>query len=661
MEHIRIGSLYYNLTQSTNSAEVTYEVYNDENYLDLTEVNIPSSVTYAGKTYKVNKIGNYAFCSCSEIASFSIPNSVSLVGLASFAHCKSLTSIQIPNTVKSIGDHAFWDCTRLINITLKGETPPTLGNYSFSNCSNLLEIYVPCGTSNAYKESWSDYSSLITYAPVEYTINAETNIAEAGNVVVLCSVCETSVTANHNYGYHFVQWNDGNTDNPRTIVLTQDTIFTAEFAKNTYMLTTTSANEARGITFGDTTALYLDEMEISATPNYGYHFVQWNDGNTDNPRTIVLTQDTTFTAEFAKSIYTITKNTNTMQGYISGVSQAEYLDNVKLEAIPYNGYQFIRWADGKTDNPRTIELTQDTTMEAFFDYLLEGKCGKDSALTWKLDTTTMSLNISGKGALSENYTYGKFIEELTIGNEISQIGKSAFDGCSNLKDVIIGSSVKVLEEYAFSYCYAIEIITCYSQRPPTVNNNALYGLEYETIVYVPADYLNNYMMHDAWGLYDVRPLGATNVETTDVEVTPSETTAEVVWPAISGAATYELVIKDKKGNVICTLVFNAQGQLTQIAFHAPARNYAPQQTQSTGFSFTVTGLAQGTSYDLTMTSKDSNGEVLESTTLSFSTSGPATAIDNFVVNENITKILRDGQILILRGDKTYTVTGQEVK
>ena len=27
----------------------------------------------------------------------------------------------------------------------------------------------------------------------------------------------------------------------------------------------------------------------------------------------------------------------------------------------------------------------------------------------------------------------------------------------------------------------------------------------------------------------------------------------------------------------------------------------------------------------------------------------------------VSKLLRDGQILILRGDKTYTVTGQEVK
>lgn len=332
-----------------------------------------------------------------------------------------------------------------------------------------------------------------------------------------------------------------------------------------------------------------------------------------------------------------------------------------VAAIPTRGYQFVHWSDGNTENPRTIELTQDTTMEAIFDYLLEGKCGKDSALTWTFELASMALNITGKGALSENYTYGTFIESLTIGNEVTTIGEGAFYGCNNLKNVIIGSSVKVLEEKAFRYCSTIESITCYSQRPPTVNQDALYGLDYSTIVYVPADYLETYKMHDAWGLYDVRPLGAKSTETTDLNVTPAENTADVAWPAVSGAVTYELVIKDKDGNVICTLIFNANGQLTQIAFNAPARNNAPQQTQATGFSFTVTGLESGTSYDLTMTSKDSNGQVVDKKEVSFHTNWPNDIENVHVDSIESAKILHDGQIFILRGEKVYTVTGQEVK
>ena len=706
--HIQIGDLYYNLSASGNTAEVTYELHDSfSNYKSLSSVTIPSSVICNGVSYTVTNIGSSAFYDCHGLTSVTIPNSVTSIGMgafqdcssltsvtipnsvtsigssafaycygltsvtipnsvtsigdAAFQDCSSLTSVSIPNSVTSIGDYAFYYCSGLTSVTIEAETPPTLGSYAFDRTNNC-PIYVPCGTLYAYKNAArrSNYASQIQYVPLVFVVTGLVTETMMGRVVVPTTLCDdTLITAVPNYGYHFTQWSDGNTDNPRTIVLTQDTTFTAEFAKNTYTISTTSANPEWGITAGGKSALYLDEIEISATPNYGYHFVQWSDGNTSNPRTVTVTTNETYTATFAKDIFSITKNAE--HGTISGNSSAEYLDSVLLLVVPDRGYQFIKWADGNTENPRTIELTQDTTMEAIFDYLLTGKCGKDSALTWTFEPASMALNITGKGALSENYTYGTFIESLTIGNEVTTIGEYAFSSCNNLKNVIIGSSVKVLEQGAFAYCSSIESITCYSQRSPTVNQNALYGLDYSTIVYVPADYLETYKMHDAWGLYDVRPLGAKGTETTDVNVTPAENTAEVAWPAVSGAATYELVIKDKSGNVICTLIFNANGQLTSIAF-APSRNGAPQQTQAAGFSFTVTGLENGTSYDLTITSKDNSGTTLDTKTVSFTTTGESQGIDQVPSDQvQSTKVMRNGQIFILRGEKVYTLQGQEVK
>jgi len=39
----------------------------------------------------------------------------------------------------------------------------------------------------------------------------------------------------------------------------------------------------------------------------------------------------------------------------------------------------------------------------------------------------------------------------------------------------------------------------------------------------------------------------------------------------------------------------------------------------------------------------------------------STGIESILTGENAAKVLRNGQILILRGDKTYTLTGAEVK
>ena len=105
---------------------------------------------------------------------------------------------------------------------------------------------------------------------------------------------------------------------------------------------------------------------MEAVPNDGYYFVQWSDGISDNPRTIVVAQDTTFTAEFAKNIFSIEKIADAEQGHIDGPSEAEYLTEVSLEAVPNDGYRFVQWSDGISYNPRTIVVTQDTAFTAEF-------------------------------------------------------------------------------------------------------------------------------------------------------------------------------------------------------------------------------------------------------------------------------------------------------
>ncbi len=44
------------------------------------------------------------------------------------------------------------------------------------------------------------------------------------------------------------------------------------------------------------------EATITATPNYDFKFVKWSDGNTENPRTVIVTSDVTYTATFKVDI-----------------------------------------------------------------------------------------------------------------------------------------------------------------------------------------------------------------------------------------------------------------------------------------------------------------------------------------------------------------------
>ncbi|MBO7417769.1 MAG: leucine-rich repeat domain-containing protein [Bacteroidaceae bacterium] len=133
------------------------EYHNIEDYTfpdcqNITSINIPSGVT---------SIGERAFQSCSSLTSITIPSGVTSIGGVAFNGCSSLTSITIPNSVTSIDWVAFGNCRSLSNVTCLATTPPTLGNYAFSNNASGRKIYVPSDSVNAYKNAmgWSDYAS----------------------------------------------------------------------------------------------------------------------------------------------------------------------------------------------------------------------------------------------------------------------------------------------------------------------------------------------------------------------------------------------------------------------------------------------------------------------------------------------------------------------
>ena len=102
------GDLYYNITSNT-----TVEVAAHYDHEDLVTAIIPKNVIYNNINYKVTSIGSCAFLDCSSLTSITIPNSVTSIGYAAFRNCYSLTSVTIPNSVTSIGWQAFYGCSSL--------------------------------------------------------------------------------------------------------------------------------------------------------------------------------------------------------------------------------------------------------------------------------------------------------------------------------------------------------------------------------------------------------------------------------------------------------------------------------------------------------------------------------------------------------------------
>ena len=213
----------------------------------LKTVTIPNSVTNIGSSAfedctelktvtignSVTDIGDEAFSSCFNLTEVSIPNSVTSIGDEAFYFCTDLKTVTIGNSVKSIGDKAFYHCSSLEHVTSKAVTPPQIWAMTFDDYG--MPFYVPAGCKPKYAEAkyWRNFTDIRETGVTLHTVTANATDETMGYVIGAGEYPQGStatliaVPFGQNY---FVRWNDGNTDNPRTITVTGDMTFTAEFA-----------------------------------------------------------------------------------------------------------------------------------------------------------------------------------------------------------------------------------------------------------------------------------------------------------------------------------------------------------------------------------------------------------------------------------------------
>ena len=73
---------------------------------------------------------------------FIIPGEVNSIGNYAFSDCSNLISITIPDSVTSIGKSAFQGCTSLTSITIP-DSVATIGKDAFDSCFSLTSITIP--------------------------------------------------------------------------------------------------------------------------------------------------------------------------------------------------------------------------------------------------------------------------------------------------------------------------------------------------------------------------------------------------------------------------------------------------------------------------------------------------------------------------------------
>ena len=524
--------------------------------------------------------------------------SVTSIGGGAFFNCSSLTSITIPNSVTSIGDYAFHSCSSLTSVTI-GNSVTSIRSYAFQYCSSLTSITIPNSVTSIGSGAFYDCSSL----PVENNLRyADTYLVEA--------VDKTLSTYSIKKG---TKW-----------------IGSSAFSSCSSLTSITIPNSVTSI---DAAAFNGCSSLTSITiPNSVTSIGDW--------------------AFFDCSSLT-------------SVTIGESVTNIGENAF-----------DGCSS---LTSVTIGESVTSIGDLAFNG-CSKIDSIVWKAENYANFLEKENAPFYDcrsqiKSFTFGETVEHIpaylcygmekltniVLFNKTKTIGTSTFEGCIRLGKVTLGSSIQNIAAKAFAGCTRLYDVYCYATYPPFADATSF--ANYNAYLYVPCENQRDYTLDMVWGNFKfIECITSEDVSTDGVVITPTTNDVTIIWPTEIGADTYTIVIK--KGNeVFCTLTFNADGQLLNISF-APGRdgNHPAQYAEQAGngYRFTVTGLEEGTHYAYNIDVRDAANKTIKSYSGEF-TAESMTAVENITTNNaNIQKILRDGQLLILRDGVEYTVMGQEL-
>ena len=285
-------------------------------------------------------------------------------------------------------------------------------------------------------------------------------------------------------------------------------------------------------------------------------------------------------------------------------------------------------------------------------------------------------------------------DSLYIPDKVVAIGGNAFENWSLLEHVSVGKNVVLIGDNAFKGDSAIKKITVWAAVPPMVSEGTLADIPDSAWLSVLPDSRKLYREHAYWGRFRMADVPDSAMIQRTVTVDAAETTADFTWPTDSAAHSYQIDIY-KDGAVFCKLTLGNHGQLLGISFSAPGRRMPNDQSPMTNdeslpytLSFKVTGLDVASRYNYVLSTLDENGTPIHVYTGAFATFGypgeleeggleiiptppiipsnPEPSVPTDLENTEDAKgqhekMFLNGQLFILRGEKVYTVTGQEVR
>ena len=419
----------------------------------LTGVTIPEGVT---------RIGAGAFSGCTSLENVTIPGSVTSIGNGAFSDCTSLKSVTIPVGVTTIGNRMFYSCTSLESVTISGSVT-SIGEHAFYDCESLTSIGIPGSVTSIGKYAFYDCKSLksVTIPEDVATIATYTFCGCTSLESVTISEGVTTIGIN---AFHSCK----------------------SLKSVTIPGSVTSIEEAAFAFCGNLTGVEISEGVRKIGPSVF--------ANCSSLKSVTIPESVTNIGQGAfnmcydlKSV-TILANVGSISWYM--FSSCSSLTSVTIpESVTDIGRGAFKYCSSLTEVTMLSETPPTIEADVFYDcaFVINEKKGihvpVGKAETYKAAWTYWAdyigadiasgtgwrLNVDGGLTISsdEGMTdwmnncagYKESVTNVKISDGVTNIGASAFSGCTNLTKVTIPAGVTSIGETTFRDCSALISIT----------------------------------------------------------------------------------------------------------------------------------------------------------------------------------------------------------